>query len=179
MHELYDNLNELCEMVEKDLTKTNEKLRMSGGEMSGSDLEYVDKLTHTLKSIKTTMAMLDSEGEESYYSRRGGGSSYYREGGQGGSRGGQGGQSSYYREGGQGGQSSYYREGQGGGGSSYARGRGRNARRDSRGRYSREGGMYYRNSDELVEQLEQMMDQAPNEQIKQRMQQLVQELEQM
>lgn len=172
MHELYDNLYELCEMVEKDLTKTNEKLRMSGGELSGSDLEYVDKLTHTLKSIKATMAMIDAEGEESYYSRRGG--SYYEagqggQGGRGGSRGGnQGGQSSYYREGGQ------------GGGSSYARGRGRNARRDSRGRYSRNtGGSYYRNSDEFAEQVEELMQEAPNEQIKQRLQQLVQELDQM
>ena len=58
---LYEDLEELCHAVEADLQKTNEKLRMSGGEMSGSDLEYVDKLTHTIKSIKTTMAMMDAD----------------------------------------------------------------------------------------------------------------------
>lgn len=44
---------------------------------------------------------------------------------------------------------------------SYARGR-RNARRDAMGRYSREGG-YSRDAEELVEQLEDMMDEAPDE----------------
>lgn len=63
---LYEDLEELCHTVEKELEKTNEKLRMSGGEMSGSDLEYVDKLTHSIKSIKTTMAMMDAEGGNSY-----------------------------------------------------------------------------------------------------------------
>ena len=62
IEELYD----LCETLEKDLEKTNEKLRMSGGELSGSDLEYVDKLTHSLKSIKTTIAMIESEDEDGY-----------------------------------------------------------------------------------------------------------------
>lgn len=65
IEELYD----LCETLEKDLAKTNEKLRKSGGELSGADLEYVDKLTHSLKSIKTTIAMM--EAEEDGYSERG------------------------------------------------------------------------------------------------------------
>ena len=65
IEELYD----LCETLEKDLAKTNEKLRKSGGELSGADLEYVDKLTHSLKSIKTTIAMI--EAEEDGYSERG------------------------------------------------------------------------------------------------------------
>ena len=61
MHDIMDELYELCETLEKDLAKTNEKLRMAGGELSGSDLEYVDKLTHSLKSIKTTVAMLEAD----------------------------------------------------------------------------------------------------------------------
>lgn len=47
-------------------------------------------------------------------------------------------------------------------GGSYARGRGRNARRDSMGRYSREGG-YSRAADELIDQLEDMKDSAPDD----------------
>lgn len=60
------------------------------------------------------------------------------------------------------------------GGGSYARGRGRNARRDSMGRYSRDG-----SNDMMVQQLEDLMQDAPNEQIKQKIQQLVQQIEQM
>lgn len=66
------------------------------------------------------------------------------------------------------------------GGSSYRRGRGRNARRDSRGRYDRDGeSMYYRDSGELAQQIEELMEDAPNEQVKQRMRQLMQDLQQM
>lgn len=59
-------------------------------------------------------------------------------------------------------------------GGSYARGRGQNARRDSMGRYSRAG-----DSGDIVMELESLMRDAPNEQIKQKMRQLVQEIEQM
>lgn len=154
MKELY----ELKEMLMKELEEYGRK-----GEMSAGSLEIVDKLSHAIKNLCKIIEA--AEEEEEGYSRRGG---------------------SYYYEGGQGGNTNTARMGRGGsgGGSSYARGggrgRGSNARRDSMGRYSRTGGsMYYRNTDELVEQLEELMEDAPNEQIKQRMGQLVQELEQM
>jgi len=153
MHELY----ELKEMLMKELEEYGRK-----GEMSAGSLEIVDKLSHAIKNL---CKIIEAAEEEEGYSRRGG---------------------SYYYEGGQGGNTNTARMGRGGsgGGSSYARGggrgRGSNARRDSMGRYSRTGGsMYYRNADELVEQLEELMEDAPNEQIRQRMSQLVQELEQM
>lgn len=57
----YEDLEELCETVGKKLKEANDKIRMSNGDLSGGDLEYVDKLTHALKSIKTTMAMMDAE----------------------------------------------------------------------------------------------------------------------
>ena len=154
MKELY----ELKEMLMKELEEYGRK-----GEMSAGSLEIVDKLSHAIKNLCKIIEA--AEEEEEGYSRRGG---------------------SYYYEGGQGGNTNTARMGRGGsgGGSSYARGggrgRGSNARRDSMGRYSRTGGsMYYRNADELVEQLEELMEDAPNEHIKQRMGQLVQELEQM
>lgn len=91
MHEkLIDNLEELCEAVERDLEESNEKIRAAGGKLSAGDVEYVDKLTHTLKSIKTTLAMLEYDDEDGYSQR--GGMSYARDG-----RGGMRGGSSYAR----------------------------------------------------------------------------------
>lgn len=69
MHKMIEELHELCEMLEKDLKKTNEKLRMSGGELSGADMEYIDKLTHSIKSIKSSVAMI--EDADDGYSRAG------------------------------------------------------------------------------------------------------------
>ena len=61
-------------------------------------------------------------------------------------------------------------------GGSYARGRGRNARRDSRGRYSSEG---YSRTGDMVEQLRDMMREAPDERTRQEIQRLVTKMEQM
>ena len=57
---------------------------------------------------------------------------------------------------------------------SYARGR--NALRDSMGRYSRDG--YSRAADEQIEMLEGMMESAPNEQIKKEIEKLISKMEQ-
>lgn len=77
-------MEELRDMLCEELEKITKK-----GELSTGSLDVVDKLTHSIKSIDTIMAM-----EDAGYSN----------------------------------DSGY----------SYARGRGRNARRDSMGRYSRE-----------------------------------------
>ncbi len=83
-------MEELKEMLCEELDKITKK-----GELSAGSLDAVDKLTHSIKSIATIMAMEEAEGG---YSENGGYSG--------------------------------------------ARGRGRNARRDSMGRYSSEGGSY-------------------------------------
>ncbi len=141
--EYLDTLYDICETLMKEMDKANEKIRMGGGEISSGDVEYLDKLTHAVKSVKTTIAM-----EEASYDDGGsyeGGS--YESG-----RGGRGGRSNRSYE----------------GGSSYARGRGRNARRDSMGRYSREGGRSYGYSrddakEELMEHLKEMKRMAKDE----------------
>lgn len=61
MHELYDDLTEICDTLSEELSKANSKLDSAGGEMTAGDLEYIDKLTHALKSVKTIKAMMDSE----------------------------------------------------------------------------------------------------------------------
>ena len=67
---------------------------------------------------------------------------------------------------------SYARGGNRGGGRSYARGRGRNARRDSMGRYSRA-------NDDMIEQLRMMMQEAPDERTRQEFQRFITKVEQM
>ena len=63
------------------------------------------------------------------------------------------------------------------GDTSYARGRGRNARRDSRGRYASTN--YYEAKDDMARKLEQLMQNAPDEKSKQEIQRVMQKLEQM
>ncbi len=75
---------------------------------------------------------------------------------------------------------SYARGGRGGrsyarGGRSYARGR--NARRDSMGRYSREGG--YSMNDDIADRLRDLMEDAPDERTRNEIQRLVTKMEQM
>lgn len=114
MQELY----ELCDTITNEIAEANEKIRAAGGKLTAGDVDYIDKLTHTLKSIKGVEQMDSSAG----YSGR-----MYMDGNYRG----------YSREPGT------YR-GNGGGsyrGGSYARGRGSNARRDNMGRYSSDDGM--------------------------------------
>lgn len=63
---MYDELKHICEILENELANVNKKLDKSGGVLSGDDISYVDKLTHSIKSIKTTIAMMDG-GESGYY----------------------------------------------------------------------------------------------------------------
>lgn len=86
---LMETLDDLCEIVSDELKKFTEKLQRTGVDMSTGDLERLDMLTHMLKSIKGTMAMMDdgysgAYGGGSYanrYSRDGyGGGSYARGG---------------------------------------------------------------------------------------------------
>ena len=64
MHNIED-LHELCETISREIGDANEKIRKSGGKLSGEDLTYLDKLTHTLKSLKTTIAMMEAEDGDS------------------------------------------------------------------------------------------------------------------
>lgn len=140
----YEDLEELCETVGQKITEANDKIRMSNGDLTGGDIDYVDKLTHTLKSIKTTMAMMDAEG----YSHDGG-----------------------YGMGGNYGRTSdrYYPY--------YSGARGRNAKRDSMGRYSR--GRGYSGDDDMIEQLHELMEQAPDDRTRQEFQKFISKVENM
>jgi hypothetical protein len=64
MHEL-DTLYDICETLNRELEEANEKIHKAGGKLSAGDLEVVDKLTHAIKSVKTTIAMIEAEGDYS------------------------------------------------------------------------------------------------------------------
>ena len=155
-------LYELCETIKEEIGEANEKIKKAGGKLSGSDVEYIDKLTHSLKSIKAVMAMMEDESDDEYsgasYARGGRGGRSYRGG-------------SYRSEdgmmGGEGGRS-YARDG---------RGRGSNARRDSMGRYSSRMDGYSRHGD-VVESLREVMEEAPDDRTRMEIQRLIEKMEQ-
>lgn len=81
MHNIED-LHELCETISREIGDANEKIRQAGGKLSGEDLTYLDKLTHTMKSLKTTIAMMEAEdGESGRYSYGMYGDNSYNNGG--------------------------------------------------------------------------------------------------
>lgn len=64
-----ETLHKLCEALMEELEEYSKKIEKTDG-MSAGDLEAVDKLSHALKSVKTTIAMMESEdGEEGYSGR--------------------------------------------------------------------------------------------------------------
>lgn len=124
------DLHELCETLSREIGEANEKIRASGGKLSAGDLEYIDKLTHALKSVKSTIAMMEDEGHSGYYP----GGSYMDHG------------------------------------RSY-----RGNRRDSMGRYSRG----YSRDGGMVEELRDLMEDAPDERTKAEFRRFISKIESM
>ncbi len=159
MHELY----ELKEKLMDELKEYGSK-----DEMTAGTLEVVDKLAHTIKNLCKIIE--DAEG----YSERGSYGSYadggsmrrgsYADGGS--MRGGS------YRGSYDGGSYDGSYDGGSMRGGSYARGRGRNARRDSRGRYSS-------GNDMMMEELQGLMEEAPDGRTREEIQKLIQRMGQM
>ena len=80
---LHDELYKMCDTLTEEIKRANDKLNKTGGTLTGDDVSYIDRLTHALKSIKTTIAMVeaDDEGESGRYMPHYGmyGNSYGRE----------------------------------------------------------------------------------------------------
>lgn len=129
--------------------KLCEELEEYGGKkLDAGSLEVIDKLAHTIKNLDK---IIETYEDEDYSSAYNGGMSY--EGG------------SYERDGNRGGNrySSRY---------AMARGRSRNARRDSMGRYSSDSRM-------MVEELRDLMNDAPDERTKMEFKRFIEKMEQM
>ena len=60
-----EDLYELCDIISDEIADATAKVSAAGG-MTAGDLDYIDKLTHTMKSLKTTIAMLEAEDGGSY-----------------------------------------------------------------------------------------------------------------
>lgn len=155
MHNLYEELTTSCEILSEELKRVNDKLEKSGGSLNASDLDYIDKLTHALKSVKTTKAMMESE--ESGYSMARGGSNA-------------GGSNMYMPR-------YAYESYRGGGGSNRSMSREMGSYESYRGG-SRESG-YSGAAQEVLMELREAMEKAPDERSRMRIKQLIDEMEQM
>ena len=144
MHELYELKNKITEELKSYAKK---------GDLTASSLAMIDTLAHALKNIDKVIERCE-EDEEMYSSANM--PIPVHEGG--------------YMRGSYDGMSNTYsrrmsREG------SYARGRG--ARRDAMGRYSRDG---YSGDDEMYAELEDLMRNAPDEGTRQKIQSIMQKM---
>jgi len=145
-------MDKLIDYICEELEKLERKADKDG-KLSVSEVQYGDMLAHFKKNLLKS--------EELYGEMEGGYSKYSGEGG------------------------------------SYARGRGRNARRDSMGRYSRERGgnrgysrergysrysregNYSMDGEEMVDELRDLMDNAPDERTRMEFEKMIQKMEQM
>lgn len=140
-------MHKLIEYICDELEDLERKAEKDG-KLSMTEIQYMDTLAHAKKNLLKSEEMM-GEGEE--YSMAGGSYTHARDG--------------------RGGRSNV----------SYARGRGRNARRDSMGRYSsenrysREGG-YSMAEDDFRMDIEDLMQSAPNERVKQKLRELMSEM---
>ena len=68
----HEELKKICDTLNRELEHANEKISRAGGNITGDDLSYIDRLTHAIKSVKTTIAMMEAEdeGESGYYMPR-------------------------------------------------------------------------------------------------------------
>lgn len=140
-------MHKLMEFICDELEELEHKAEKDG-KLSMAEIQYVDTLAHAKKNLLKA----DELWEESEYSMDGGNS---------------------YARGGNRTRNSYRYEGEG----SYARGRGRNARRDSMGRYSRDG--YSMAGDEMIDELRDLMQDAPDEQTRMEFQRFISKIEKM
>ena len=140
-------MNELYELRDK-LCK--ELKKYGSKELTKETLELVDKLSHATKNLDKIIEKYEEEENGSY-------ESYNSYGSYDGS----------YRN--DRGRRVSYNNG------SYARGRGRNAKRDSMGRYASDSG--YSQHGNMVEELREMMMDAPNEEIRREYEKIINRME--
>lgn len=141
-------LYELRDKLCKELKKYGSK------ELTKETLELVDKLSHATKNLDKIIEKYEEEENGSYesYNSYGSYDGSYRNN--------RGGRVSY---------NNGYNNG------SYARGRGRNAKRDSMGRYASDSG--YSQHGNMVEELKEMMMDAPNEEIRREYEKIINRME--
>lgn len=142
-----EDLYDLCDIISDEIAEATSKIHQAGG-MTAGDVDYIDKLTHAMKSLKATIAMMEAE-EDGGWS--------YDDGMNGGS---------YARDGRMMPRGGSYARGDN-------RGRGSNAKRDRMGRYSSRG---YSRAEGVKEMLEQAMSEAETEREREAIRKAIKEL---
>ena len=149
------DLYALKEMLCKELKNYGKK-----GELTAGSLDVIDKLAHALKNLNKVIEKIE---EEQYSGRSYDGGGSYR--------------GSYdYENGSMSNKGSYARFMDDGSYGSYARGRGSGARRDSMGRYASDG--YSRHND-MVMELRELMQDAPDERTRMEFEKFINKMESM
>ena len=143
LKELYD----MKETVGHKIAQANKKIKANGGDIANDDVDIVDKLSHSIKSLVTTCAMLEAEEDGGYSGRY---APAYNPG------------VTYARDG----RDNYSRDGSGNNGGY------------SRNRYSRENRNGYSRTGDMMDQLRQMMDEAPDETTRMEIRKLMDKMEQ-
>ena len=144
--ELYD----MKETVAQEIANANKKIQSSGGKINMQDVDLIDKLSHSLKSLATTCAMLEAEDEGYSNGYMPPWPVYSREN-----------------------RNGYSRENRNG----YSGNRGGYSRND--GRYSRENrnSYGYSRAGDMTEQLRQMMEDAPDDMTRMEIKKLMDRME--
>ena len=144
LKELYD----MKETVGHKIAQANKKIKSNGGDIANDDVDIVDKLSHSIKSLVTTCAMLEAEEDDDGYSGRY--APAYNPG------------VTYARDG----RDNYSRDGSGTHGGY------------SRNRYIRENRNGYSRTGDMMDQLRQMMDEATDETTRMEIRKLMDKMEQ-
>ena len=63
--DMIKELRELKNTIAHEIAEANQEIKKSGGDLNAGDIEMIDKLTHSMKSLVTTCAMLEAE-EDGY-----------------------------------------------------------------------------------------------------------------
>ena len=66
MKNLIDELYEVKEAVGYEIGEANKRIKNAGGKISTEDLDVIDKLAHSMKSLVTVCAMLEAEEDGGY-----------------------------------------------------------------------------------------------------------------
>ena len=64
--DIIKELREMKDTIAQEIEEANQRIRQSGGDLNAGDVEIIDKLTHSMKSVATTIAMLEAEEDGRY-----------------------------------------------------------------------------------------------------------------
>ena len=61
--DLIREIRDLKETIGREIAEANQQIKKSGGDLNSADIEMIDKLAHSMKSLVSTCVMLEDEDE--------------------------------------------------------------------------------------------------------------------